>query len=134
MYQPIFPLIEAGQDGKYRTIKDATKSLKQDLLFLLYTSPGEWPGHPNMGIGLKHALFENSTSLKWEELKSRIYDQVARYLPVITINEVKIINDPEDIDNNYTKVIINYSIDSLGVLNIVLEAIGTSRTTTDIFS
>ena len=122
MYQPVFPLIDSGREGKYTSFGQAYKSLKQDLLFLLYCSPGEWPGRPDLGVGLKHMLFENNTSPKWHELKKRILDQTARYLPAIKIYDVQLIQSPEDIDNNYTKIRILYNIDSLGVFAKVLEA------------
>ena len=130
MYQPIFPLIEKGRLQRYSSLTEARESLKQDFIFLLYTTPGSWPGRPLMGIGIKEYLFENNTSPKWQELRKKIPDQVARYLPAIEVLHVSVEEMP---DHNLMSIIIYYKIDSLGLFNEVIrvqaeEAMGISRT------
>lgn len=108
MYQPIFPLIDHGPPWKPWTM--AVDSIKQNLILLIYCSPGEWPMNPDMGVGFREFLFDQSTSSRWGELKNRIISQVKKYLSVVDIHEVKVDLDEEDVDNNYAKITIVYSI------------------------
>ena len=75
MFQPKFPLKFSDIDGAYESIKDIKQNIKQNVLFLLKTSPGEWPGHPEIGVGLKHFLFENYPSRELMSINKRIKDQ-----------------------------------------------------------
>ena len=43
----------------YKSHSEIKDSVKQNFMFLLQTSPGEWPGRPEIGVGLRQTLFEN---------------------------------------------------------------------------
>tara|TARA_B100000214_G_scaffold58923_1_gene38222 strand:+ start:5386 stop:5892 length:507 start_codon:yes stop_codon:yes gene_type:complete len=141
MYQPIWPLVNQGarvqenlevsrvdENGNplpgyspytqkasypFPNVHNICHSLRQDLLFLLYCSPGEWPGFPEMGVGLREYLFTNSTDPMWTVLETRIRAQVSEYLPWLEIDGVNIILNSEDVDNNSCKIIIKYAIPKL---------------------
>ena len=79
MYQPEFPLKMSSRDGAYKSIDDLAGSVKQNVLFLLNTSPGEWPRRPELGIGVRNFLFENASSAAFEGLHQRIKEQFNKY-------------------------------------------------------
>ena len=61
-YQPLFPLKYDSVYGPYKPLTSLQESLHQNFVNLLLTSPGEWPMNPDLGVGLRHYLFEMSNS------------------------------------------------------------------------
>ena len=122
MYQPKFPLKMSERDGAYQSINDLTESVKQNVIFLLNTSPGEWPGRPNFGIGVRRFLFENVTSIEWEKLHQRIKEQFNKYMPFLDVKSEIItegIHGESLIDENTVKLVLRYSINPISVQDVV---------------
>ena len=67
-----------------QTIKD---NVKQKVKMLLLTAPGERVMVPRYGCGIRHFLFENTSSDMDIDLIERIQEQFARYL-----NDVEIVS------------------------------------------
>ena len=63
MLQPVFPLKYSNRDGAYQSHTELERSVKQNILFLLQTNPGEWPARPEFGIGISRFLFEKYVSI-----------------------------------------------------------------------
>tara|TARA_S200000501_G_C20737154_1_gene705621 strand:+ start:617 stop:1003 length:387 start_codon:yes stop_codon:yes gene_type:complete len=126
MYQPKFPLKFSDIDGAYESIRDIKLNIKQNVLFLLKTSPGEWPGHPEIGVGLKHFLFENYPSRNLLAINKRIKDQFSKYLPFLEV-ESKIIDKDQYgnalTDYNQVKLVVKYSIAPINDADFVEVAI-----------
>ena len=122
MFQPYYPLVFSETDGSYQMIKDLKETIKQDALILLNVSPGEWPGNPDLGVGVRRYLFEPSTSPMWQELHKRIKNQFAKYLPFIEIVshlETKDVYGNNLEDYNYAKLVIKYRVESVSVEEII---------------
>jgi len=113
--QPRWPLKIDPYHGPYASIEDVAESIHQDFLQLLKTIPGEWPGRPDLGIGLKQYLFESPMSEDFRSLKSRIKTQVSKYLRAVEVTKVETDSSPELIDYNQVKVVIEYYIKPLGI-------------------
>ena len=103
-------------EGSYKSITDLRDSIKQDVLFLLKTAPGEWPGNPDLGIGVRNYLFEPVTSPMWIKLHKRIKEQFATYLPFVEVQS-DIAN--KDTDFNYAELIIKYKVDTLSISEVL---------------
>jgi len=88
----------------YTTIEQTKANIKN----LVLTNPGERLYHPNFGIGVQGLLFENITKSKLEALKKSVYDQVAIWLPFVTLKNV--IVDVTGIDSNTLRISIDYII------------------------
>jgi phage baseplate assembly protein W len=123
MLQPIFPLSRSDADGFYKSHSEIKDSVKQNFMFLLQTSPGEWPGRPEIGVGLRQTLFENYSPAFASSFIQRIKHQVSLYMPFLNV-DIKF--DTTDsfgnstLDSNYIKVRISYDVQALsaqGVLN-----------------
>ena len=79
-----FPL---DQENMFNGTETAAEQIKANLINLLLTHPGERVNQPHFGIGLKHLLFENSVNT--EILEENINDQILRYIPEITLKNVR---------------------------------------------
>ncbi len=113
--QPSFPLKYDNKYGPYSAITSVVQSYKRDFINLLLTSPGEWPMSPEIGIGLKHYLFEFKNSEKLTSLGPTIKYQLKRHLPVVELKQIKFDYNDEDLDNNKVRVVLAYTIlDSTG--------------------
>tara|TARA_B100000427_G_scaffold230219_1_gene193389 strand:+ start:2168 stop:2695 length:528 start_codon:yes stop_codon:yes gene_type:complete len=109
-YQPDYPLRYDHTHGPYVPITSLEESLQKNFENLLLTNPGEWPMHPEMGIGLKTYLFSAFGGSKISELQARINDQLNRFLPSIQLLKLELLNQPADQDVNFLGVRIIYSI------------------------
>ena len=76
--QPKWPLKIDPLHGPYASVQNVAESIHQDFLQLLKTIPGEWPGRPDLGIGLVKFLFEHPNSAEFNSVKSRIKAQVGK--------------------------------------------------------
>lgn len=108
--QPAFPLVYDATYGPYKPITSIVESYKKDFINLLLTSPGEWPMHPEVGVGLKHYLFEYRDSPKLQSLAPTIKSQLSRHLPQVELVDLVFDYQDNDLDNNYVKVVLAYLI------------------------
>lgn len=89
---PKLPLrIGGSATGGYVSIVYHETLVKQNLKNLLLTVPGEKTGDLNFGVGLRRYLFLQNTEETSDSIKTRIYEQVARYMPYVNIAGVVII-------------------------------------------
>jgi phage baseplate assembly protein W len=85
---PKLPLIFSESDGPFSLNKTIKESVSQNLKNLLLTSPGEKVMDPSFGVGLHALLFENFESLTADTIKSKIIQQVNKYMPFIEVLQV----------------------------------------------
>ena len=122
MLQPNFPLKMSERDGSYQNHTELERSVKQNILFLMQTNPGEWPAKPELGIGVNKYLFENYTVDSLNNLKLAIKSQIKKYMPFL---KVEVFFQTEDdlgnslIDNNYVSMRLEYTIVPLSIDEIL---------------
>ena len=107
-YQPIIPLKFGSSEGAYKSITEISETVKQNVLFLLKTSPGEWPMKPEMGVGLRRFLFENYGSRDFMMISQRIQEQFRAYMPFLEVRSRIITEDSQGnnlLDENYIKLL-----------------------------
>ena len=88
-------------------------AINQNFKMLILTMPGERVMLPDYGVGIKRYLFSRFGEDINSQIKTRINDQVATYMPVIKIGQI--LFDDSEIDRNIIGIRIEYSIPSLGV-------------------
>ena len=89
--------------------------IKQNLKHLLLCEPGEHISYGELfGVGRRRQRFEHQSSVG--EVGSKVYDQINRWMPYVTIRDLQINMDP---DRNRANIVLKYSIKSLGVLDII---------------
>ena len=87
--------------------------IKQNFKMLILTLPGERVMIPEYGVGMKRYLFNRFGEDVYLQIKSKIVEQTALYMPVITVGNV--VFSETDIDGNILGIRIEYSIPTLGV-------------------
>lgn len=117
------PLVYSNDDGPYKTTKDLTRAIYQNLYTLFNTNMGERVMDYDFGIGLKRFLFENVTQYTIQKLEERIYTQIRKYMPFISILKLTM-----NFQEEYNRLNINmqYKID--GVNDTFLFSIDESGT------
>ena len=117
--QPKWPLKIDPHYGPYEAIEDVARSIHQDFLQLLKTIPGEWPGRPDLGIGLVKYLFELPNSPEFMDVKARIKSQVAKYLSAVEVTKIDIEAPGDLVDHNQVRITIEYHVKSLGFKKVM---------------
>jgi len=106
---PRIPLVRSTRDG-YGMIDTYGELVAQNLKMLVLTNPGERIMDPNFGVGARRLLFENMTPVVFETFKSRLLQQVQRYMPYVQIANVDFtspLNTP-NVDENFLGITISY--------------------------
>ena len=70
------------------------QDIKRAVRNIVLLNPGEKPFHPEIGTGIRGALFENFTPPILQAMRDRIEAVVKRYEPRVTVQSVSF-NDPE---------------------------------------
>lgn len=107
--------------------KSLVESVRQNLKMLILTRPGERPMDVEFGVGLFNYVFENDSHEVRGSISSRIYQQVQRYLPFVSINNIVFASqlDNARIEPNLLSVKVEYTIVPLNYVdNIALTTEG----------
>jgi len=83
------------------------QDIKRAVRHLVLLNPGEKPFHPEIGTGVRAALFQNFTSPIKALLSSRIQEQLRKYEPRVEVTNVSF-ND--NIDNNDLSCKIEFNV------------------------
>lgn len=102
--------VPLNKDYLFKTTFFTKDKIKNNLLNLLLTEPGDRPFNPTLGIGFKNLLFEPNISNNLDEIEENISKQINNYIPELIINELKLI--PEE-DNYKLTIFINYSYNNI---------------------
>tara|TARA_Y100000592_G_scaffold96953_1_gene166518 strand:- start:45984 stop:46532 length:549 start_codon:yes stop_codon:yes gene_type:complete len=120
-YQPIFPLKYDTIHGPYKPITSELSSIQQNFKNLLLTNPGEWPFNPEIGIGLRNYLFENHGSEKFSELKPKVAEQLAKFLPEIRLIDLFIVSTDDEVDTGNLRLSFRYAIFGTSFFEMIAE-------------
>jgi len=93
------PFIGGNEKVLSRQIDD--KLIRNDLLQLLLTSPGERVMRPDFGSGIRQFLFQPITDNQIEELRENIKMVIERYERRVILTDVQVLTDP---DNNLINI------------------------------
>jgi len=94
------------------TVTDV-QNIKRAVKHLVLLNPGEKPFHPEIGTGIRDALFENFSPPIREALRMRIENVIQTYEPRVTVQQVTF-NDPDNqrLDNNELRCSISFIINN----------------------
>ena len=111
--------------------KDFKEVARQNLKMVILTNPGERIMIPNFGVGIRTYLFENATQATFNTIRKRINEQVTKYLPYISIDDIRFLSERNDFIqaniepssvSNYVQIQIRYKIPSVFISDeLVLE-------------
>ena len=115
------PLVEDSTFGPYNLITDYESLATQNLKMLVLTNPGERMMDINFGIGLRRYLFQPNTQRTYGEIRTRVLEQVARYLPYIKIEKVDFLqvgSSPDDYPHDI-RVKIFFKVTALQISSVL---------------
>lgn len=95
-------------NSNYKT-KDA---IKANLINYFLTNPGERPGNPEFGAGLREYIFTQMTSENVDFIKEDLQEKIRINFPNVLLNSIEVLQTP---DNNTIKVIIEYGVLDTGI-------------------
>ena len=101
----------------FTMLADFHSTIKQNLKMIVLTNPGERVMIPDFGVGIMSYLFENYNDSVFVEIENDIREQVAIYLPVVTIKRILFDNTNES--TNTLGVSIEYIIPALGIKDLL---------------
>ena len=83
------------------------QDIKRAVRHIVLLNPGEKPFHPEIGTGVRAALFQNFTAPIKALLSSRVQEQLRKYEPRVEVTNVSF-ND--NIDNNELSCKIEFNV------------------------
>ena len=92
-----------------------SQAVKNNLINYFLTNPGERPGNPEFGGGLRRFIFEQIASNTLEFLQEDIQAKISREFPQVTLKELKVLQSTYDIDSNIITVEVYYFINNTGI-------------------
>ena len=125
---PKLPLHIDQIDG-YALNKNFKEVARQNLKMVILTNPGERIMIPDFGVGIRTYLFANATQTTFNTIRKRINDQVTKYLPYISIDEIKFLSERNDFtqiniepnaSSNYLQIQVKYRIPSVFITDELL--------------
>ena len=120
------PLTRDKVDG-YALNKTFIEMVKQNLIMLIRTNPGERIMLSDFGVGLQRSFFEQNNQEEREEIAGRIRSQVRKYLTYIELLDIQFNDVSDDLtpSRNLLSVYIRYKIVPLNYTdNITLNQTG----------
>jgi len=102
-------------------LKENAAAVKQAVLNILLTSPGEKPFVRSFGVGIRNLLFENYVLDYPMMLESQIDTQFKKWEPRASVIGVSI--DDDSIDSNSIGITVNYKINTMGSGNPIADSI-----------
>jgi phage baseplate assembly protein W len=84
-----------GPDGRVAW-SQGEENVRECMRIILQTEPGERIERPDFGAGLATFLFEPNNPSTHERLRALIVQALARWEPRITVEQVRVVADPDD--------------------------------------
>jgi phage baseplate assembly protein W len=92
-------------------------AIKNGLVNLFTTSPGQKLLEPEFGLDFRKYVFENLTREMGTDLRGTIYKQVRRYEPRVTLKDVRIVIYEDDSEMD---IDIYFDVPSLNINNATI--------------
>ena len=87
-------------------------AIKNNLINYFLTNPGERPGNPTFGAGLREFIFTQIDSEDLGLIKSDIQGKLKLFFPDVVIQEITVLPTNE---SNTIKINITYSVKDTGI-------------------
>lgn len=114
-------------EGRFMSFQQDVRLIKNDLIQLLLTAPGERVMRPDFGTLLRRFVFNNITRESLVLLRENILEAIAKYEPRITIKRFFI---RDDADRNQVTIDLYASVNNNPSLEFQFELpipIGTGK-------
>ena len=98
--------------GVFTPNYETKKAIRNNLINFFLTNPGERPGNPAFGGGLRDFVFEQLSSENLDFLKDDIGNKLTNFFPDVLVNEVSLSGD---VDRNEVIINIKYAVANTGI-------------------
>jgi phage baseplate assembly protein W len=112
------PITRNSIDG-FTMIKDFKTLISQNLKMLVLTDPGERVMDPEYGVGARAYLFSNFSTTVYVDIETNIKNQVAKYMPMVSIKQIEFDKRPGTIDQNTLAMRIVYRIPAINITEML---------------
>tara|TARA_B100001778_G_C18601338_1_gene637395 strand:- start:1022 stop:1438 length:417 start_codon:yes stop_codon:yes gene_type:complete len=107
--------IPFNQGGVFTPNYTTQKAIKNNLINYFLTNPGERPGNPAFGGGLRRFIFNQISTENIDYLIEDIQTKLSTEFPNVILNELNVDGGKENTDNNNITVEIFYSVKNTGI-------------------
>jgi len=99
--------IPFNEGGVFTPNYQTAQAIKNNLINYFLTNPGERPGNPTFGGGLRRFIFTQINSDNLDFLREDVQQKIATEFPLVNVQELNVISNP---DNNEVTVQIYYNV------------------------
>jgi len=85
--------------GVFNSVYSTKEQIRFNLINLILTSKGERIENPNFGTNLRSQLFGQMTEEILLVIKDDIIDSVSLYIPEVSIQDVELVIEPNEVSN-----------------------------------
>ena len=107
--------IPFNEGGVFTPNYTTQQGIKNNLINYFLTNPGERPGNPEFGGGLRRFIFSQISTENIDYLIEDIQTKLATEFPNVILKELNVNGEPGNIDNNNITVEIFYSVTNTGI-------------------
>lgn len=117
-----FPLLDGiGENGRLPW-QTGNKSVRETMLNILLTRPGERLMHPEFGAGIRNFIHQANNETTRALLADAAMQALTRWEPRVNVEEVRVLPDPQRL--SHVNLFIHYRLKqdgSTGTLDLALE-------------
>ena len=95
------------EGGVFTPNYQTADAIKNNLINYFLTNPGERPGNPTFGGGLRQFIFSQINGDNLDFLKDDVNEKIKTEFPLVEVQELNVISNP---DNNEVTVQIYYNV------------------------
>ena len=99
--------IPFNEGGVFTPNYTTAESIKSNLINYFLTNPGERPGNPTFGGGLREFIFSSISEDNLDFLKEDVSQKIVSQFPNVDVKELEVLSNP---DNNEVTVQIYYAV------------------------
>lgn len=124
--------IQSGNSGYFDQSTDTFTAFRMNIINLVRTNPGERRMNPTFGCRLWNVVFEPNDEFLPEKISKIIKEDVARWIPGVTVNSVSVKSfendqstDLKDIYKLY--IAVTFTVDAINQSDVVEIVLDTNK-------
>ena len=107
-----FKIFSFNKPGVFSPNYQTKDAIKNNLINYFLTNPGERPGNPEFGAGLRKFIFTQIETENLDFIQEDLQEKISREFPRVVLRNLEVIPDQ---DNNTINVKIGYAVESTNI-------------------
>ena len=100
------------EGGVFTPNYQTKEAIKNNLINYFLTNPGERPGNPSFGAGLREFIFTQIADQDLNFIREDVQDKINTFFPNVNVEELTVL--PTEIENEI-RINITYSVRDTGI-------------------